>query len=862
MILEQFYLEQLAQASYLIGDPAAGIAVVVDPRRDVDVYLDAAAAQGMRIEHVLLTHFHADFVSGHIELQARTGATIHLGAKADPEFAFHPLDNGERLEFGSVRLEILETPGHTPESISILVFNLDESAETPKAVLTGDTLFNGDVGRPDLLASVNLSPQELASKLYDSLREKLLPLADEVVVYPGHGAGSACGKNMSTETWTTMGAQRQSNYALQPISREEFVRQITEGQTPPPSYFAHDVRLNRSQHETLDTNLKRALRPLNIAELLAEKADGVTVLDGRDAEAFAENHLADSINVPLSGRFCSWAGTLLDPMDRFAIIAEPNGEREAAIRLGRVGFDNVVGFLKDGAPSLGQEPSCLRRTELPTPADLDKALSSSQPPVVLDVRTRREWNNGRIRGSLNVPLQELLGRLGDVPLNLPMIVHCETGYRSTIAASMLRANGGEDVGDLAGGIVAWQQAGYPTISALSGGVYSAQSMANDTASPRARNLDAVLAAETAGDGRLDAFPLRVTLELTADCNLRCPHCEFTPPRAWKDKHDPGRILHTSLEDLTRFAGDVFPHVQEIIPSVVGEPMMYPFWNEFLALAREHGVFVELITNGTYLDDKTLPPLEGLATKLIVSMDGASASTFNYLRQPCDFDDVCERLECVRDWRARITPQARPNVWIASVLTLQWVDELPEMVRLAHKLGIDGLSVGHLIAYNSHWQESHPSKDKERTDRALRVAADEGRRLGVSVNLPRLFGNGEDVSHDAPPHFEIATKVDEPPPQTDKRHYCKYAWREAFIALNGDVSPCCGNSRPVIDNLRQNYDFKAILNNPTYVSLREGLVTGDLHPACAQCPQLAMYGNLDYGKVDFDGTYGAMEGLRV
>ncbi|MFQ5503758.1 MAG: radical SAM/SPASM domain-containing protein [Planctomycetota bacterium] len=377
---------------------------------------------------------------------------------------------------------------------------------------------------------------------------------------------------------------------------------------------------------------------------------------------------------------------------------------------------------------------------------------------------------------------------------------------------------------------------------------------------RRTNTETVRGAEEAGLARYDAYPTRVTLELTADCNLRCPHCEFTPPRAWRDKHDPCRILHVSLEDLTRFAGDVFPHVQEIIPSVIGEPMMYPYWNEFLELLAEHGTFMELVTNGTYLDEETLTRLAPVTSKLIVSMDGASKRTFNYLRHPSDFDDVVSRLAMVQAWREALPMAERPQVVIASVLTLQWVDELPDMVRLAARLGVDELAVGHLIAYSQHWRESQPAVEPERTDRALGAASEEARRLGISVLLPRLFSTGEDVSYRTAASLPLEPKVEQFEAPDNKKYWCKYVWREAWIALDGTVSPCCGTGRPEVGNLRENYDLKKIFMHPTLARMREGMVTGDLHEACARCPQLSMFGQLDYEATDFTNEYSSLKGV--
>ena len=313
MILKQFYLNCLAHASYLVGDESAGIAAVVDPQRDVDGYLDFAAEHGLRIAHVFLTHFHADFLAGHLELRDRAGATIYLGAAARAEYAFHALHDHESVEFGRVRMTALETPGHTPESISLLVYDLAESASTPKAVLTGDTLFVGDVGRPDLRAALGWSATDLGAMLYASLRDKLLTLPDTSLVYPAHGAGSLCGKAISKETVSTIGEQRASNYALQPMSQAAFIDLVTADQPDAPAYFTYDAVLNSRERPTLDQALARELRPLTIDQLLEEQARGAQVLDTRESAAFAAAHLAGSINIGLIGQYATWAGTILEP---------------------------------------------------------------------------------------------------------------------------------------------------------------------------------------------------------------------------------------------------------------------------------------------------------------------------------------------------------------------------------------------------------------------------------------------------------------------------------------------------------------------------------------------------------------------
>ena len=370
MIFKQYYLGCLSQASYLIGDERTGRAAVVDPRRDVDEYLADAARLGLRIEHAILTHFHADFVAGHLELRDRAGARIHLGARARAEYAFSPLADGDRLELGTVRLEALETPGHTPEGISLLVWDLAKDARAPQAVLTGDTLFIGDVGRPDLMASAGVSAETLAGQLYESVHGKLLGLPPETLVYPGHGAGSLCGKSLSAETVSTIAGERRDNYALQPMSREAFVRLITADQPEAPEYFAYDAELNRRERPTLERALDRERRQLAVEQVLAAQRDGAQVLDTRDPAEFASGHLAGSLAIGLGGRYATWAGILLAPDRPLVLVTAPGAERVSALRLGRIGFDNVLGVLAGGIGAAAARPEVLRQTTRLTTAEL------------------------------------------------------------------------------------------------------------------------------------------------------------------------------------------------------------------------------------------------------------------------------------------------------------------------------------------------------------------------------------------------------------------------------------------------------------------------------------------------------------
>ncbi len=461
MIFKQFYLPCLAHASYIIGDEQTGTAAVVDPQRDTDQYIAFATEHALKIKHVFLTHLHADFIAGHLELRDRAGAAIYLGATAKAAYPFTPLRDGAILEFGRVRLKVLETPGHTPESISIVVYDLNSSDAQPYAVLTGDTLFIGDVGRPDLRAALGWSATELGSMLFDSLHTKLLGLPDASLVYPAHGAGSLCGKAISKETVSTLGEQRRTNYALQPMSKEAFIQVVTADQPDAPAYFNYDAVLNSEERPTLDQALALGMNPMTLDVLLEFQAAGAQILDTRDPVEFAAAHLAGSINIGLAGQYATWAGTVLDRMHPIVIIADPGRESEAAIRLGRIGFDHVAGYLKDGLQSLKSRPELTVTTERLSAPFAAELQSSDQPPQVIDVRAPREREQKYIAGSLNVPLNHLVEKLETLPKDRLLLVYCAGGYRSSIAASLLQRNGFDHVSEIAGGIAGWEAANLP-----------------------------------------------------------------------------------------------------------------------------------------------------------------------------------------------------------------------------------------------------------------------------------------------------------------------------------------------------------------------------------------------------------------
>ncbi len=463
MIFKQFYLPCLAHASYLIGDEKSATAVVVDPQRDIDQYVAFASEHSLKIKHVFLTHLHADFVAGHLELRDRVGATIYLGGAAKAGYAFTPVRDGNVLELGSVRLKILETPGHTPESISILVFDLNASDTEPYAVLTGDTLFIGDVGRPDLRAALGWSAIDLGGMLFDSLHTKLLGLPDQSLVYPAHGAGSLCGKSLSKETVSTMGEQRRVNYALQPMSKEAFIQVVTADQPDVPAYFTYDAVLNSEERPTLDQTLAH-VSAMSLDDVLALQEVGAQILDTRDSSEFAAAHLDGSINIGLGGQYATWAGTILDRDHPIVIIADPGRENESATRLGRIGFDHIVGYLQDGLHSLRSRPDLTITTERLSAPFAAELLSSPQPPLAIDVRTPRERDQKYIAGSFGLPLNHLAENLDKLPHDRALLVYCAGGYRSSIAASLLQNRGFRNVSEIAGGIAGWESAQLPIMT--------------------------------------------------------------------------------------------------------------------------------------------------------------------------------------------------------------------------------------------------------------------------------------------------------------------------------------------------------------------------------------------------------------
>lgn len=465
MIFTQHYLGCLSHASYLIGDETTGRAVVVDPRRDIRVYLEEADDKGLRIERVLETHLHADFLSGHLELAAATGAVISYGEGAQLDFPTEPVTHGQHIDLGDVRLEIRATPGHTPESICVVVYE-HAGDPAPYGVLTGDTLFVGDVGRPDLLAAsgTGFDAQSLGRLLYRSLHDQLLDLPDETRVFPAHGAGSSCGKQLSSETSSSIGEQRSNNYALQPMTEEQFVAAVTEGQPVRPHYFAFDAQRNRQVHRLLDETTSSPALPFE--EILARVAAGAVPLDTREPADFAAAHLSGAINVGLHGRFAEWAGDVLEPDREVVLVGDPATAAESRVRLARIGFDTVTGHLADPDRLFAARPDLVEASSRLTIQQLAELVGLDDRIQLVDVRNPGETTAGTLAGARVIPLALLVDSTGTLEAASPVVVYCASGNRSMVAASLLRHAGFTDVSDLIGGYGAWIAAGLPSLAGL------------------------------------------------------------------------------------------------------------------------------------------------------------------------------------------------------------------------------------------------------------------------------------------------------------------------------------------------------------------------------------------------------------
>ncbi len=447
MYIEQLYTGCLAQAAYYIE--SEGEAAIIDPLREIEPYLRLAQQRGATIKYVFETHFHADFVSSHLDLQKATGAQVVYGPCEMCELNIYQARDGERFTLGAVTLEVLHTPGHTLESSCFLLRTHDG---TPHAVFTGDTLFNGDVGRPDLAVKAgHITSEMLAGMLYDSLYAKLMTLPDETIVYPGHGAGSACGKHMSSETVTTLGAQKRTNYALQPMMRDQFIAAVLEGQTVPPKYFFHAAQVNKRGYAPIEEVLATNTRPLPVADFKAAQATGALVLDARTPDQFAQGHVPGAINIGLDGQYAVWVGTLLDANQQLLVVADPGKETEAVLRLARVGYENVAGVLAGGMPAWQAAGEAVATVACVEPREL-ATVAAAPTTHILDVRNANELANGTLAGALHIPLAELEGQLQRLDPSHRYLVHCAGGYRSMMAASLLQRAGYGQVANVLGGM--------------------------------------------------------------------------------------------------------------------------------------------------------------------------------------------------------------------------------------------------------------------------------------------------------------------------------------------------------------------------------------------------------------------------
>jgi len=447
MIVEQLYTNCLSEAAYFIADN--GEAAVIDPLRDVDVYIQKAAEMGVKIKYIFETHFHADFVSGHLELSKKTGAPIVYGPQTNAKFDIHLATDGEIFNIGNLKIKALHTPGHTLESTCYLLYN---DTGNPYCIFTGDTLFVGDVGRPDLFSG-NLSKEDLAGYMYDSLQNKIKTLPEDVIVYPAHGPGSSCGKNLGPNTYSTIGEQLDSNYALQDMTKEEFIKVVTDGLSTPPAYFPINARINKEGYDSLDDVMSNAMTALSIEDFKQKVKDGAWILDTRNATVFTEGFIPDSISIGLEGRFAEWAGSLL-PFDQpLILVTEAGKEKESAIRLSRVGIDKVQGYLNGGFEAWKNAGETIDMIIDIEPEELAMDIPHDSKLEVIDVRKPAEYETAHVKGAYNAPLNTLMD-----PMNVAMIdtdnnlyIHCAGGYRSVIAASLLKRQGYHNLRNVLGG---------------------------------------------------------------------------------------------------------------------------------------------------------------------------------------------------------------------------------------------------------------------------------------------------------------------------------------------------------------------------------------------------------------------------
>lgn len=450
MKIEQMYTSCLAEAAYYIESD--GEAAIIDPIRETTPYLEKLKGTGAKLKYVFETHFHADFVSGHIDLAKKTGAKIVFGPTAETRYDTHIAKDGEVFAIGKIKIKVLHTPGHTPESSCYLL--LDENGKE-YCIFTGDTLFIGDVGRPDLLDG-KMSSAELASMLYDSLNNKIKPLSDDVLVYPAHGAGSSCGKNIGKETWSTLGQQKQTNYALQKMSREDFIKAVTDGLSAPPPYFFKDAMINKNGYDNIDEVMNRNLKALSADDLKKEIASGALVLDTRDPDSFEKGFIKGAMNIGLGGQYAIWLGTLIDINQKLVIVADEGKESDSVLRAARVGFENIKGFLKGGIAAWTSAGNSVEKIQSITPqefADRVKAGPSraSGPEMILDVRKPSEYETAHVKGAQLLELASLSKDLNSLDKKKTYLVHCAGGYRSMIASSILKANGFENPVNVYGG---------------------------------------------------------------------------------------------------------------------------------------------------------------------------------------------------------------------------------------------------------------------------------------------------------------------------------------------------------------------------------------------------------------------------